>query len=587
VPYSSVSELPDAVKKLPPKKRRQWMHVFNSVYARTQDDGRAAAAAWSAVGGKKYEEVDEMREDQDLAASVIMTLPIVKVDKEKREIVGIATSEVLDSQGEVLEYDGSKKAFGEWVGNIREMHQPKAVGRGVGVSFDDAKKRIVVRARVSKGAPDTWEKVLDGTLSHYSVGGMRLDSKKVAASELPPDSLKGISEPPTEALLTRRWRMTELSLVDAGANHEARFELVKSIDGIPTETDLVEHASGAAAEEGLLGGLEPDQVVDKVMAPGAKYSRGLVEAVIRRSRSEQLSGSPDLFYALHDVTLIKVEDVTEFRAEDGSTLELAEIRACAELMTKYGYYAMDIKAVPVDFETAYQRYVDEQKMHEVYMVTDILHGLILSIAMASDVKMAEKKKMLAESLGQFVDIFMGVVEEAHKSSAEPDLKKELKMEEDKKGTVEVKVDSKPADKAAEQPAAPVDVSKALVEAMATFSTKLEDTLAAVKSSFSESLESVAKRVEQLEEKGDSGAVVLRRHSKDGKATDMGKDSGPASVVVEDGAEMTLPEVLKAIEEAEKEIAALPFGDHKRTSLELRAFRLHRSRKVLQGQGVWR
>ena len=49
MPYSSVDELPDAVKKLPVEKQRQWMAVWNSIYNATHDEDRAFAGAWSKV----------------------------------------------------------------------------------------------------------------------------------------------------------------------------------------------------------------------------------------------------------------------------------------------------------------------------------------------------------------------------------------------------------------------------------------------------------------------------------------------------------------------------------------------------------
>ena len=51
MPYSSVSEIPDYVKKktTDKKKRRQWLHVFNAVYGKTHSEARAFAAAKSLV----------------------------------------------------------------------------------------------------------------------------------------------------------------------------------------------------------------------------------------------------------------------------------------------------------------------------------------------------------------------------------------------------------------------------------------------------------------------------------------------------------------------------------------------------------
>src|SRR5690242_16276876 len=101
-----------------------------------------------------------------------LDIPVEKIDREKRLVRGVATAEVLDAHGEIVDYETAKPAFVSWRGNIREMHQPKAVGKGLDVEFDDANKQIIVEAYISKGAPDTWEKCLDGTLSMFSIGGL-------------------------------------------------------------------------------------------------------------------------------------------------------------------------------------------------------------------------------------------------------------------------------------------------------------------------------------------------------------------------------------------------------------------------------
>ena len=50
MPYSNTSELPKSVKdRLSPGKQRQWMATFNSIYSRTENEGRAFAGANAAV----------------------------------------------------------------------------------------------------------------------------------------------------------------------------------------------------------------------------------------------------------------------------------------------------------------------------------------------------------------------------------------------------------------------------------------------------------------------------------------------------------------------------------------------------------
>ena len=51
MPYGSAKEVPSNV---PSGKKRQFMEVFNSVYDKTKDEGRAMAAAYSAIKKAQY-----------------------------------------------------------------------------------------------------------------------------------------------------------------------------------------------------------------------------------------------------------------------------------------------------------------------------------------------------------------------------------------------------------------------------------------------------------------------------------------------------------------------------------------------------
>jgi hypothetical protein len=151
------------------------------------------------------------------------SFPISKVDQSRREVTGVATDESVDSHGEILDYAASKAAFASWEKNIREMHAPVAVGRAVSVVANDAAKSISITARISRGAQDTWEKVLDGTLRAFSVGGTRL------RSEIRSDGVRRTSE----------YKLGEVSLVDVPANASCKFAIAKSLNGRATATDVV------------------------------------------------------------------------------------------------------------------------------------------------------------------------------------------------------------------------------------------------------------------------------------------------------------------------------------------------------------
>lgn len=161
-----------------------------------------------------------------------------KLDDGRLAVYGVATSEALDYDGEVMDYDAAKAAFGAWPGNIREQHDPKkAVGRAIEVTADDDAKQISVKALISAGAPDTQAKLLDGTLSCFSIGG------KVA---------KRVPEPVTKAdgsVVTAQRvfvkSITETSVVDVGSNPDSGIAIVKAVGD-----DLVWADEGADSEGG-------------------------------------------------------------------------------------------------------------------------------------------------------------------------------------------------------------------------------------------------------------------------------------------------------------------------------------------------
>ncbi len=56
MPYDALSDLPDAVKKLPKHGQEIYMKAFNAAFEQYNDEGKAAATAWAAVG-TKYKKV--------------------------------------------------------------------------------------------------------------------------------------------------------------------------------------------------------------------------------------------------------------------------------------------------------------------------------------------------------------------------------------------------------------------------------------------------------------------------------------------------------------------------------------------------
>jgi len=172
--------------------------------------------------------------------NVRFSMPIGKVDQERRIVSGFATLDNVDKQNDIVTTEASLAAFKKFRGNLREMHQPSAVGKVVSFKedryFDPQTKKfysgVYVSAYVSKGAQDTWEKVLDGTLTGFSIGG----NIKKFDDEFDDKMDKTIR-------VIKEYDLHELSLVDNPAN---QFANVISI------------------EKGELGGFLAKAVVDNV-----------------------------------------------------------------------------------------------------------------------------------------------------------------------------------------------------------------------------------------------------------------------------------------------------------------------------------
>jgi uncharacterized protein YoxC len=185
-------------------------------------------------------------------------MPIAKVDKERRIVSGFATLDNIDRQGDIVPSDASLKAFKTFRGNLREMHQQIAVGKVVSFKedkyFDPEEKKfyngVYVSAYVSKGAQDTWEKVLDGTLTGFSIGGNIKETEDVYNEDMD-KSIRVIKD----------YELYELSLVDNPANqyanvisieknHEGGYLAKASIENVYwcSSDDLVQLSANASSD---------------------------------------------------------------------------------------------------------------------------------------------------------------------------------------------------------------------------------------------------------------------------------------------------------------------------------------------------
>ncbi len=134
--------------------------------------------------------------------------PITKIDQEQRMVFGYASTEALDRQGEIIRKEAVEAALPDYMrfANIREMHQPSAVGVAKTAEMDERGLYLAVKV-VDDAA---WAKVREGVYTGFSIGG-QVTKRDTAQKHV----VTGCT-------------IAEISLVDRPANPEAVFEMFKA-----------------------------------------------------------------------------------------------------------------------------------------------------------------------------------------------------------------------------------------------------------------------------------------------------------------------------------------------------------------------
>lgn len=423
------------------------------------------------------------------------TVPISKVDKAKRLITGVATAEVLDAHGQIVDYESAKRAFGEWKGNIREMHQPVAVGKAVDITFDDAGRQIFVTSYISKGAQDTWEKIQDGTLSMYSIG-----ARGTVKTEK-------LGDKTVERIIVSK--QNELSVVDNGACPTADFSIVKMSGDAPElaqtfEAGDVEPADAPAAP---VAPAEPEPAaappVTKTIA-----SPALLRALLASPRAERIAKLDQLDIASADVVIAKRVEYYDIRNA------LACIGFLEELVSSEIWEAKDL-------EMAGRTLTSEDTAQ-----LDLLRN-------ASELLLAF---LISEFQSQFDDAPDGTaaaaVENMQKAVGTTRLLAALARTDARTALIE-KVRGPVLSATLEQTAIPTDFTKLQAD-LATATTALTEAQTTIAAQ-AESIVAVTKRLETLEAQPMPGGPVTRAGAMEvrkqlGNATDETEGVDPAEVV---------------------------------------------------------
>jgi len=312
--------------------------------------------------------------------SITLSVPFTKVNREKRTVSGFATLDNLDQTGDVVVAEASIKAFESFRGNIREMHGSNAVGKMVSFKpemfYDPSTKEfyngVYVDAYISKGAQDTWEKILDGTLSGFSIGGKIVDSEN--------EVNKSTGKP---VRFIKEYSLMELSVVDSPANELCNILSIQKKNGqlmfkgiaaetktenifycaesdsvfISTESSYDSPVTGKPAE--LIGWVESNDVnkakeIDKILDLHKKSRLSLPETQI--AKQADIEGGKEVSENTENVVAedavapeATVEDTAAVApAEEAPAVEEAPADAVADASAETLEKAADVSEVVVD-----------------------------------------------------------------------------------------------------------------------------------------------------------------------------------------------------------------------------------------------
>lgn len=348
-----------------------------------------------------------------------LSVPFVKVDKERRTVSGFATLDNVDKHGDIVDTAASLAAFTRFRGNIREMHQPIAVGKVVSFKqkdfYDSNTKKnysgVFVDVYVSKGAQDTWEKVLDGTLSGFSIGG----SINKADTVMEHDDHDG------PIRLIKDYDLVELSLVDNPANQFANvFSIQKSdigvkVTGMATTvktlnvfwcendkiatTDSIDSAKCDVCSNDMtnIGWIE-DSVETKSADVEKVVNSYIAKDITEKGGNEMAKAKNELKKseeAIEEVVEVAEEVVEEAPAEEVAVEESAEIEKSADPEVEAEEaVSEEVENEESDFEkmlSGIKAYVDEKvsKAADTPGVEELMAELTRQIGMAKS-EMSDK-----------------------------------------------------------------------------------------------------------------------------------------------------------------------------------------------------
>jgi len=405
--------------------------------------------------------------------NISLSVPFTKVDREKRTVSGFATLDNVDQTGDVVTAEASMRAFERFRGNIREMHGPNAVGKMVSFkpeTFYDPKSNdfysgVYVDAYISKGAQDTWEKILDGTLAGFSIGG------KIKESDNQVNKATGQT-----VRFIKEYALMELSVVDSPANELCNILSIEKMNGqlifkgistnLKTEnifycedsdsvfmsTDAEFNSPITGKQASLIGWVETDDInkakeIEKILASFKKSRLTLPETQTIAKQANAQGGNEvsenTETAVVEETTAVEVEVVAEATIEKAITEDVL-VDASAEIVEKATDISDEIVVEKPDFAKMlgdlkgfFSETLNKASEENAAQVTTIKNAVeILSKSVESKItELAEQHSELSKTVENIKNTIDGVEKRVDAVESETAIKKSS----DLGGSREVKV----------------------------------------------------------------------------------------------------------------------------------------------------
>jgi len=228
-----------------------------------------------------------------------MYAPFQKVDSENRKVYGYATTDAVDSQGEVIDLAASFEAVDEYKkwATIKEMHRPETAA-GIAVSIE---KHEGVGVYVGAEIVDdqAWKKTEKGVYKGFSIGGRVLERKGNHIT---------------------KYQLYEISLVDRPANPDALFVVTKR----DVNASATEALGGSAVENKPEDKADSGNIVVKSASseapPDAKGAEVAKSEVVKEDKPEMVSISKDELQKMQ----ARIDELEKAKKEQATVEQLLE-----------------------------------------------------------------------------------------------------------------------------------------------------------------------------------------------------------------------------------------------------------------------